>query len=94
MFGTISAFLYSYLVITKFVHQYPPLGSSTFGTWKGGTQIQQWSKEELKGKITGKRDTKTANGQRKGENFRINAAAPERRRKSKKEEKKEEKVKF
>jgi hypothetical protein len=92
MFGIISAFIY--LVITKFVHQYPPLCSSTVGTWKGGTQIQQWSKEELRGKITGKRYSKTPNGQRKGENFRINAAAPERRRKSQKEEKKEEKVKF
>jgi hypothetical protein len=50
--------------------------------------------EELKGKITGKRDSKTPNGQRKGGNFRINAAEPERRRKSKKEEKKEEKVHF
>jgi hypothetical protein len=67
---------------------------STVGTWKGGTQIKQWSKDELKGKITGKRDSKTPNGQRKGEYFRINAAEPERRRKSKKKEKKEEKVKF
>jgi hypothetical protein len=94
MLGIISAFLYLYLVITEFVHQYPPLGSSTVGTWKAGTQIQQWSKEELKGKITGERDSKTPDGQRKGGNFRINAAEPERRGKSQKEEKKEEKIKF
>jgi hypothetical protein len=90
MFEIISAFLYLYLVITKFIQQYPPLGSSTVGSrdvegWDTNTTVVY--KEELKGKITGKRDSKTPNGQR-GENFRINAAEPERRRKSKKKKRK------